>query len=235
MLPFIKDSETNAAGGSIGNCGSNPMSENPAQECDYLTVAGRSQSVRNSTVFIIAMFVLGLLSLGLMVKKSRPQTAVAATDLSEEANIEAAISRLTGVRSELVNRMDGIIDKFYEFSDVHQIDVNELTKNPFHVELLVQDAAKEGDGEALKTDATILLKQKMLKQSAAMELLSIMNDDQGRRCMIDDRILAVGQQHKDFVVVRIEERLVELRWQPSTVDLSAYEASQFTTQLKLAE
>jgi len=39
----------------------------------------------------------------------------------------------------MAGRMDEIVKKFYEFSDVVQVKVNELVKNPFAVEGFAKD------------------------------------------------------------------------------------------------
>ena len=69
---------------------------------------------------------IGLLGLMLMIRRSQPQAASAAPAAGDQTKIEAAITRLTGVRSEMADRMDEIVKKFYEFSDVVQVKVDEL-------------------------------------------------------------------------------------------------------------
>jgi hypothetical protein len=232
MLPFMKDSET------VGAMSSQDVGieagESSNQPCDYLTVSGRGQHVRNTTIFVAVMFVLGLVSLGMMVKKSRPQIAQAAGVESEEAKIEAAISRLTGVRSEMMNRMDEILNKFSEFSSVKQIDVAELSKNPFHMETLMEDV-EEDPTEGLLTDARMIVRQKLLKAAETLELLSIMNSDQGVRCVIGDQIVSKGDMVKEFKVLDVKERQVLLQWMPQDVSLQDIDVSELVIVLKLAE
>jgi len=235
MLPFMKDSDTinemNTQVTGPGESGEMPADNQP---CEYLTVSGRGQHVRNTTIFVIVMFVLGIVSLGLMVKKARPQLAQASGSDSEEAQIEAAISRLTGVRSEMMNRMDEILSKFSEFSSVEQIDVAELSKNPFHLETLVDDV-EETPGDNLQTDSDVIIKQQMLKAVKSLELLSIMNSDQGLRCVIGDRIVTKGEMVKDFQILEVKERQVLLQWMPQDVNLQDIDISELCTVLKLAE
>ena len=44
----------------------------------------------------------------------------------------------------MADRMDEIVQKFYEFSDVFQVKVGELAKNPFEVEGFVQGTQGRG-------------------------------------------------------------------------------------------
>ena len=230
MLPFMKESDTHETEPLNGNAASGNA---PPADVDYLTVSDRSQNVRNTTVFVAAMFVLGLLSLGLMVKKSRPQTANAGTATAEEANIEEAISRLTGVRLEVSAGMDSILDKFYEFSNVEQVGVGELSRNPFQLEVYAEEV-EEIVPEGL-SDRSIVLRQRMLRDAEKLELLSIMHGGQVVRCMIDDAILQVGQRYLDFVVESILDREVHLRWEPQGVDISGNADTEWKTVLKLSE
>ena len=95
-----------------------------AQEQEYLTVAAQEGRVRKGTILLVVLFSAGLLCLWFMIKKSTPQTASAETVSTEESQIEMAITRLIGVRSEMFSRMDEVVKKFDEFSDVQQVNVN---------------------------------------------------------------------------------------------------------------
>jgi preprotein translocase subunit SecG len=105
---------------------------------EYLTVAARDKkNVRRSTILLGGLFILGLLCLWFMIKKSSPQTATASSGKvsTEEAQIETAIAQLTGVRSEMFTRMGEIVKKFYEFSDVQQVKVDSLHAQPLQAAL----------------------------------------------------------------------------------------------------
>jgi hypothetical protein len=133
MLSFMRDQqEANQAPAAKGQAGAEANAQAGTQE--FLTVAGKTQKTRQSTVVVIILFVVGLAAVGVMVKKSQPKAAAAAPAKSEETQIEAAISRLTGVSAEMTSRMDQIVEKFHEFSAVVQVAVDELAKNPFELE-----------------------------------------------------------------------------------------------------
>ncbi|MGD2095547.1 MAG: hypothetical protein PVH77_11120, partial [Phycisphaerales bacterium] len=141
-----------------------------------------------------------------------PKTASAATDETEQTLIETAISRLTGVKSQMFNRMDEIVKKFYEFSEVPQVEVNELSKNPFELETFLANLKRQPSAEGMidEIDAKLLWQQQVQMKSKGMQLLSIMQSNQGNCCMIDDEILYVGDKINDFTVQEIGTNFVTL-------------------------
>jgi preprotein translocase subunit SecG len=174
---------------------------------EYLTVAAKGKNARKSTMLLIGLFILGLLCLWFMIKKSSPKTASATTPGTEEAQIEMAITRLTGVSSEMFNRMDEIVNKFYEFSDVLQVKVNELVKNPFKHDVFLGDLKKASDIENKDSE--------MLRQQ--LQLFSIMQSEQGNCCMIDDKILYEGDSIRGFKVRQISNNFVKLEWEQDPI------------------
>ena len=215
MLSFMREQELEdssvqkppAAAGGLPTAGTEG-----AQEQEYVTVAADDKNVRKSTMRLAALFAIGLLCLLFMIKKSTPQRATASAVGTEEPQIELAITRLTGVRSEMFNRMDEIVKKFYEFSDVQQVNVEELAKNPFKNEIFLGNIKKISDTEERDSDIDIeMMRQQQLRQQAKdMQLLSIMQSERGNCCMIDDRILYEGDSIKSFTVKQISDSFVKL-------------------------
>ena len=186
------------------------------QEQEYLTVAAPGKRTRKSTILLAVLFIIGLLCLGYMIKKSTPKAASAASGAPEETQLEAAIARLTGVKSEMFNSMDEIVRKFYEFSDVVQVKVGELVKNPFKLEVLSANV-KEGPRIEIKVpevDTEMVQQQQIRQKAKEMRLLSIMQSDQGNCCMIGDKILYEGDFIRDFEVRQIGDNFVKLEWNP---------------------
>lgn len=185
------------------------------QEQEYLTVATHEGRVRRSTTLLAVLFVIGLVCLWFMIKKSVPQAAEAQSQ-AEEAKIELAIRRLTGVKSEMFNRMDEIVNKFYEFSQVMQINVDELVKNPFELELFlaslgVRDGVEE---KAVTIDVEAIRRRRAKEAAKELQLLSIMQSAQGNCCMINDKILYEADSIGDFKVQQIGDNFVKLQWVP---------------------
>lgn len=181
---------------------------------EYFTVAARDKNVRRSTILLGGLFILGLLCLWLMIKKSSPQTARASVEQvsTEEAQIETAIARLTGVRSEMFNRMGEIVKKFYEFSDVQQVKVDELVKNPFKHEIFSGNLKEKSDTEKgnFGINAEVIRQEQLRQRAKNMQLLSIVATDTGNCCVIDDRRLYEGDSIGGFNVRQIGDSTVLL-------------------------
>ena len=215
MLSFLRDhgngdlpaQQPDAAGETAPGAGA----EKP-QEQEYLTVSAHEKRTRKSTTLLAILFIMGLLFLGYMIKKSTPKAASAAPDTTEETQLEAAISRLTGVKSEMSNNMGEIVRKFYEFSDVLQIKVGELVKNPFKLEL-VSANAEEPRIEITVSGIDDEIRQ-IRQKAKEMQLEMITQSDQGNRCMINDKILSEGDYIRDFKVCQIGGSSVKLEWDP---------------------
>lgn len=223
MLSFLRDQNNGDLPAqqpdAAGETAPGESTEKP-QEQEYLTVAAHGKRTRKSTTLLAILFIMGLLCLGYMIKKSTPKAASAASDITEETQLEAAISRLTGVKSEMFNSMDEIVRKFYEFSDVLQVKVGELVKNPFKLELLSANVKDEHRIEIKVPEIdTEMVKQRQIRQKAKeMRLLSIMQSDRGDCCMIGDKILYEGDYIRDFKVRQIGDSFVKLEWNPDRIN-----------------
>lgn len=223
MLSFLRDQGGTALSSQKSKVAAGKTSADgvePPQEEKYITVA--TKRTRTSTILLAALFIAGLLCLWFMIKKSMPTAAVATTTDAEEVQIEEAISRLTGVKSEMFSRMDEIVKKFYEFSNVLQIQVSELAKNPFSVDYSMIGGKKESEVvETPKIDAALVWRQEIERKAQDMQLLSIVQSDQGKCCMITDKILSTGDSIQGFKVRQIGEDFVKLEWAPEHDDRPA--------------
>jgi hypothetical protein len=200
MLSFMREDEPLEPNGEAPQ-----GTAEETKEQEYLTVAAQDKNVRKTTCLLAVLFGIGLLCLWFMIKKSVPQTAMAMTDGTEEAQIERAINRLTGIRSETFSQIDEIVEKFYEFSDVQQVKTYELVKNPFKREIFLVNVKESSDNKERDSDTDI-----MRQQAGTMQLLSIMRSDDGDCCMIDDRILYTGDSIGGFKVGQITDSFVKL-------------------------
>jgi hypothetical protein len=238
MLSFMREQEPhNAADRPAGgpDAQDGPLSD-PSGPQEYITVAANSKSLRRSTTLVAVLVVIGLLGLLVMIRRSQPQAASAAPVVGDQTKIEAAITRLTGVRSEMAGRMDEIVKKFYEFSDVVQVKVDELVKNPFEVEGFMKDLKTGTPIEDPQAQAELLRRQQLEQKAKTLKLLSIMRSEQGDCCMINDRILRQGDTIEGFKIVRISGSSVELVW-PSNGASEAGPAptEEMKTVLKLSD
>ena len=194
--------------------------KNKSQESEFLTVASHGKRVRKTTTLLAVLFIIGLLSLWFMIKKSSPNAASAANGTAEETLVETAIARLTGVKTEMFGRMDEIVGKFYEFSEVPQVRANELAKNPFELETTSGNLKSSAENEM---DARALWQQQLRQNSKGMQLWSIMQTQQGYRCMIDDEILDEGDSINNFKVSQIGDNFVKLESDGVQIELKLSE------------
>ena len=194
--------------------------DNKSPEPEFLTVASHGKRVRKTTTLLAVLFIIGLLCLWFMIKKSTPKSASAAGDKTEDSLVETAIARLTGVKTEMFSRMDEIVGKFYEFSEVPQVKANELAKNPFELETTSGNLKSSTENEM---NARELWQQQLRQNSKGMQLWSIMQTQQGYRCMIDDEILDEGDSINNFKVSQIGDNFVKLESDGVQIELKLSE------------
>jgi hypothetical protein len=212
--------------------------DSPGQDGEYYTVASHGKKARKSTTLLAILFVIGLACLGVMIKRSTPKAASAAEADAEQTDIQLAIARITGVKTEMFNRMGEIVNKFYEFSGVKQVEVGELATNPFEFKLVPASVKAELDTEPRVSplDAEGLRRRQMAQQAKDLEVLSIMQSTQGNCCMIGDKFLYEGDTIQNFRVVEIKENQVRLLWvDASATDQDKSKLEDLEIVLKLTE
>jgi len=209
-----------------------------SQEQEYLAVAASEKRTRKSTIMLAVLFIIGLLCLGYMIKKSTPKAVSAASDVPEQSELEAAVARLMGIKAEVFTGMGEIVDKFNEFSDVLQIKVGELVKNPFKLEVLSANVEEEPRIEIKvpEIDAEMVERQQVIQKAKEMRLLSIMQSDRGKCCMVGNKILYEGDFIKDFEVRQIGNNFVKLEWDPNrNSESSATQSEPVEIMLNLSD
>ena len=216
MLSFLRDQgfgdsgvqeTTKSPGGEAGDRRDLKSPDSSSEkEQQYLTVAAQGKDVRKMTMLLAVLFVIGLLCLLFMIRRSVPQSATAALNSVEETQIEKAIKRLTGVGSEMFKRMDQIVKKFYEFSDVQQVRVNELVKNPFERQVFLAEADKIPD----RREDELSRQKRIGEKINVLPLLAILQTGEGYCCMIKDKILYEGDTIEGFKVTQIGDDFVKL-------------------------
>ncbi len=209
----------------------------------FYTVASKSKKTRKSTMALIIVFCLGIGVLVFMIKDAAPAKAQASKTKGDDTQIEQAISRLIGVRTEIFDNLEKIVNKFYEFSDVEQIEVDELVKDPFKLDVVAGDFSgsmdqdTELDHDALLEARRREMQRQLSKKTHGMQLLSIMQTQQGFCCMVDDKILYEGDMIKEFKVAEITADSVKLRWaqQPSEGEEETKQIGPIEMILKLTQ
>ena len=217
MLPFMREQGLNSGRDHEEKVSNRASDESrAASDENYLTVAARDKNVRRMTYLLAVLFGIGLVCLVFMIKKSVPATVAASrlAGISTEAErFETALSGLAGVRPEMFSRMENIANKFYEFSDVQQVKVDELVKNPFNSMFDARYSMLDGRYSILNGQESTIE-----NQAGEMQLLSIMATDGGNCCMIDDKILYKGDSIRGFKIEQISDSFVMLEPDEQTQD-----------------
>lgn len=190
------------------------------QENDFLTVSGHGKKLRQSTIMLIALFVVGAGVVFFMVKKTTPASASAATN-DDQAQLDAALAQLNTMQAEVNTQMDSVVGKFYQFNNVEQVAVEELKKNPFKREL--GDTQSRMDTQNLAESELSYLRERAQRESAGMELWSITSTPKGRCCMINDKLLYEGGRISGMTVKTIGEKTVTLEYNGVHVELKMSE------------
>ena len=194
MLDFIKEDAQN----SDDQTQDLVQEQETEDQQDFLTVAQHGKAVKQSTIILGALFVAGAICLWFMISKTSPSDASAAVS-NEEMQIEAAIAQITGIRNEMDEKLNDVGGIFDNFSDVDQIGVNELKKNPFMSDVgFIPNVEDEDQLIEFTTESEL-------------QLWSISVASGQKSCaMIDDAILYVGDTIKGYKVEKIESMFVEL-------------------------
>lgn len=214
MLSFLReqgfdDLPAEKAGGAPKTSEGSQQSSNE----DFVAVSTTPGGVRRSTTVLAVLLAAGLVCIWFMVKKTTPQSAGAASGDANSSDIEEAIARITGAKTEIFGKMDDLVGKFNEFSDVPQVDVNELVKNPFEIETFVAGPTAEV-GAFEQVDRQAVRRQKAQEQAAKLNLLTIMRSDGKNSCMIDSRFFYEGDSIGDFTITQVAGNFVKLLWNP---------------------
>lgn len=210
MLSYLKD-------GNQSPVISELQEETQAETNDpqtYMTVSGQGKKVRQSTIALGILFVVAGAAVWFMAQKSTPASVDAAPS-QDQAQLEAALAQLDSMQDEMDSQMDSVAGRFSQFNSVEQVAVDELKKNPFKREL---DYTVDGG------DAKLDQQQEMARQEAqvlamGLQLWSITATPKGVCCMIDDKVLYVGDSYKNMTVTAIEDKVVKLEYKGFPVEL----------------
>ena len=140
-----------------------------------------------------------------MIRKAAPSQAAAAQKPDEVAEIESAVAQLNGMQNEVNTQMKSVTTRLNHLSQVGQVGVEDLRKNPFII-----DVTAEATGTTNLAQQQMLENQ-MRQRAAALELWTISESPRGISCMINDKVLYTGDTIDGFVVkeIRTNSVLVE--------------------------
>jgi preprotein translocase subunit SecG len=204
MLSFQKETHTPSAAVETGTSAAQP--ESPAQRGDdYLTVAGHGQKLKQSTLILMAVFVVGGLGIWMMIRRAVPAVAAAAPQTNEVAEIGTAIAQLNGMQSEVNNQMKSVTARLNHLSEVGQIAVEDLRKNPFTREM---SSGLTNAGDATQKQ---FFEEQARRNAAGLQLWTITASPRGVSCMINEKLLRKGDVVEGFTIreIRAASVLVE--------------------------
>ena len=117
----------------------------------------------------------------------------------------------------MATKVDDIVGRFSQISAVDQVNVTELKKNPFRRDAILGVGTEPTAPSASELENT--RREEVQRQAGKLQLFSIMNSAQGGCCMINDKLLNVGQSIGGFTVSKITEDSVELTNNGVTIQL----------------
>ncbi|MCD6392333.1 MAG: hypothetical protein J7M40_02385 [Planctomycetes bacterium] len=196
MLSFMKDGLNGTLPASADNTGVEPSGD----DGEFLEKAHHGKNLKQSTIILAVLFTVGAVCVWFMIKKTTPPPADAAVG-TEEAKIENAIAQLMGIQTEMDAKMGDIATKFSKFSDIEQVGVGDLKKNPFALELSV------GDFEHTLEPGR---RREVEERAQKLQLVSIMASPRNACCMINGKLLYKGDRIDGFTVTEIDSRFVRL-------------------------
>ena len=220
MLSYLKDGQSQAPAAAEMQDEQAQQDGGLCQQQDFLTVSGHGKKLRQSTTMLVVLFAVGALVVWFMVKKTTPVAATAATN-EDQAQLENALAQLNTMQTEMNTQMDSVVGKFYQFSNVEQVEVAELKKNPFTRELGKAEA--KVNTENMAESELNYIREKANRQAAEMELWSITSTPKGMCCMVNDKLLYVGDSIDGMTVKSIDKKSVSLEYNGVPVELKMSE------------
>lgn len=209
MLSYLRNTDSVPAASDMSEHGA---AEGSPQE--FLTVSGHQQKNRQSTMILACLFAVAGLVIWFMVKKATPAT-VNAQPSQDQVQLEAALAQLDSMQSEMNTQMNSVAGRFYQFHNVDQVAVDELKKNPFERELDYTPSPGSSN-QSLQLEQ---IRQEANVRSIGMELWSITATPKGICCMIDDKVLYVGDTYKEMTVTSIMDKTVTLEYKGIPIEL----------------
>lgn len=200
MLSYLQEdsNKEQGIGGKKAEVGNTSEMQNENVEQEYLMPADNTKFAKQGTLILIVLFLVGGASVFLMIKKVVPSHAEAA-DQTGNVQVQTAIAKLDIIRDQMYSKLDQVADKIYKFSSVEQVPSDALVKNPFvHVNLVSDNQT-----------AQKYVQEKIKKQNR-WKLWSIMESEQGRCCMINNKIYYEGDVIDNMTVVQIGQKAVVL-------------------------
>jgi preprotein translocase subunit SecG len=220
MLSYLQDGQNQEQDSAEQTqTAQDPQNGGICQQDDFLTVSGHGQKLRQSTMMLAVLFAAAAAVVWFMVKKTTPATAEASTS-QDQAQLEAALAQLNTMQAEVNSQMNSVVGKFYQFNNVEQVSVDELKKNPFKREV---GGSQNIDGDNFAELELKQLREKAQRQAAGLKLWSITSTARGKCCMVNEKLLYIGDSIAGMTVKSIDEKAATLEYNGVTVELKMSE------------
>jgi len=183
------------------------VSDQVGDSCeDYLQPSDNAKIVKRNTMVLGVLFAAGILSLVFMIKRVNLSSANAAIS-NDALQIESAVANLSGIQAEMGGKLSEVVSKISNLSEIEQVAVNQLQKNPFrHSSVIDFDMVDLDMGDKSQNSSG----QRITNRADSLRLWTIMYSDKGRSCMINNELLYEGDSISGFRVSRIGDDFVEL-------------------------
>ena len=195
-----------------------PLSENSGH--DFLTTAHHGRNAKQGTLVLIILFVVGAAVVWWMIKKITPAQAAAAAQ-EDNTKIDQVLAQLQSFKTEVHGQIDTMFNRFYQASELGQIRVNELKKNPFKLEM--SQAAEDKTEEDEVAKRLQMLQDEINRQAGRLQLWSVTERAQGACCMINDKVLYLGDTIEGFKIIQIQNQRVVLEREGIQIELKMQE------------
>ncbi|MBW8034319.1 MAG: hypothetical protein FVQ79_01225 [Planctomycetes bacterium] len=205
MMSFMRQESESDVTSANGSDGKDVSGRDGESQDDYLLPSNNVKNVKRNTMVLGVFFVAGILSLVFMINRVNPSTANGA--ISDDAlQIESAVANLSGIQTEMGSKLTEVVSKISSLSDIEQVEVDQLQKNPFrHSSVANFDMVELDMGGKSQSS----FGQRVTKK-VDLRLWTIMSSGKGRSCMINNEILYEGDSISGFRVKRIGDDFVEL-------------------------
>lgn len=210
MLSYLKEGASTTAGETAAE----PSAQGP--EAAFLTTAHHGRNARQGTLVLTVLFVIGAVVVWWMIKKVAP-ASVEAAGQEESAKIEQVLAQLNSFKSEVNGQMDSMVSRFYQASELGQISVDELKKNPFRLEMGLK--IDEPSPEQLSDARRQALEDEVNLQAGRLQLWSLTERADNACCLINDKLLYVGDAIEGFEIKAIRNQRVVLERDGVQVEL----------------
>ncbi len=206
MLSFLKEEAIEQDKEQVANAPvENAAVAETTQDQDFLESKVSEKPAKRTTAILAGVVIAGAIALFLMIKQVSP--ASLETVNKDQMAIDIALSQLSSGES-LTKQIDSVVKRFYDFSNVPQVEVKWLQKNPFTLssKLIAPDDISKTKNEKPE----VAIKNGRIDIADTINVYGVMNIDGKFCCMIDDRLFYVGDKYKNFTVSKISSGSVVL-------------------------